>query len=287
LLASFHVPTFVLLALFQVPTPADLVFGHICVTAFLAALLGWPLRWLWRLCRRVRGFATAENSRIVLHYEPELSRREIISAVLQSCEEELDSLTRLFGSPLRSRVTVYLFSHWRDISVIRGPGIGGLAIPLANAVVIANDNRVPELMRHELAHLFAFRWSLHPPPLLREGIAVWLQGTVFGQPIDTAVLSLLRAGGPRLSSLLQSKFFFSEANRHMCYVLAGSFTGFLIRRYGWDRYRKLYRNCAGTRFRAKFQKYIGVSLEEAEWHWRNERIVMPILNRRSGRKPHS
>jgi hypothetical protein len=69
-------------------------------------------------------------------------------------------------------------------------------------------------------------------------------------------------------------------------LLAGSFTGYLIRRFGWDRYRKLYRRCDGVRFRAKFQKYIGVSLEQAEWRWRNELIVMPILNNRLGRKPH-
>lgn len=272
------------------PPPIGLLFVWLCPIAFGmaigAASLGWRRRWLWRFCRHVRRFATVENSRIVLHYEPELKRGEITSAFLQSCEKELDNLTRWSGSPLRGRVTVYLFSHWRDISAIYGPGYGGFAMSLANAIVLANDNRVPESMRHELAHLFAFRWSVLAPLLLSEGLAFWLQGSVGGQSIDGEALTLLRQGSPRLSKFLCSKFFLAETRRHSCYVLAGSFTGFLACSYGWDCYRKLYRRCNGIRFRAKLQKCFGISLEKVEWQWRNELIVMPILNRRVGRKPH-
>lgn len=91
---------------------------------------------------------------------------------------------------------------------------------------------------------------------------------------------------PTYPLVFLSKSFFAEPQRYSCYVLAGSFTGFLIRRYGWKSYRKLYRLCDGIRFKAKFQKCFGISLEKAEWQWRNEVMVMPILNRRLGRKPH-
>jgi hypothetical protein len=65
--------------------------------------------------------------------------------------------------------------------------------------------------------------------------------------------------------------------------LAGSFTGFLLRRHGWEAYRRLYRLCDGLRFRAKFEKCFGVTLEKAEWQWRNEMTVPEILKRRLGR----
>jgi hypothetical protein len=282
---------FFIISLFVIPGPLReaFVFMHIVVTALLAVLFVpffWRFRWLWRFCRQVRRFGTIENSRIVLHYEPELEGREAFPLLLLTCRTELDSLTRLFGSPLRRRVKVFFFARWQDVAAIVGPGCGGLAISQGNVIVIARDNCVPESMRHELAHLFSSRWNVFAPPLLSEGLSVSLQGTVWGQPIDSAALSLLRQGGLRLSSLLQSKFFFAEPRRHSCYTLAGSFTGFLIRRYGWARYRKLYRRCSGFRFRATFQKCIGISLERAEWQWRNEVMVMPILNRRLGRKPH-
>lgn len=282
-LAMLQIESFCLLVLlqitlFEVPDSAGLIFSQSCfVTAFLAAIFGasfgWRHRWLWRLCRHVRRFATVENARIVLHYEPELESAEI-SAFLRSYEEELDKLTLRFGSPLRGRVTVYLLSHWRDISAIYGPGYSGFAIFAAKAVVIANDNGVPELLRHELAHLFSFRWSRFAPALLSEGLSVWLQETNGGQPIDSVALPLLQQGGPNLASLLRSKSFHAEARRQCCYIMAGSFTGFLIRRYGWKRYRKLYYLCDGIRFRAKFQKCFDVSLETAERQWRSELLAM-------------
>lgn len=269
------------------PLRVWLVSLFVSVTALMAAfvvLCGWRHPWLWRFSRQVRRFLTAENTRIVLHYEPELEGGETISALLQSCQLELDDLTRWFGFPLRGRVTVYLFARWQNIRAIFGPNYRGTAIFRANAIIIARDNYVPVLMRHELVHLFAARWNIFAPPLLSEGLAVYLQGVIWEQPIGAAVLPLLRQGVPKLPSLLRSKYFFAEPQRRSCYTLAGSFTGFLIRRFGWDRYRRLYRRCDGFRFRAKFRKCIGVSLEEAEWQWRNE--VMPILNRKIGRKPH-
>jgi hypothetical protein len=290
-------PAFVLLALLQCvlilellfspdPLRESFIFLHVVFTALVAVPYGWRFRWLLRFCRHVQRFATIENPRIVLHYDPQLKRGENLSDLLQSCQKELDNLAGWFGSPLRGRLTVFLFTHWKDISAIFGPGYAGTALFQANAIVLANDNRVPEVLRHELTHLFAFRWSLFAPPLLSEGIAVWLQGCFWGRSIDDEARTLILRGSPRLSRLLRSRFFFAEPQRRSCYILAGSFTGFLIRRYGWDRYRKLYRGCDGFRFAARFQKCFGISLAKADWQWRNEVMVMPILNRRLGRKPH-
>src|SRR5208337_906949 len=100
---------------------------------------------------------------------------------------------------------------------------GGAALSFANSIFIAVDNCVQQSKRHEFAHLFSFRWSLLAPPLLSEGLSVWLQETAWGQPIDTVVRPLLGNQSLRLPSLLQSKFFFAEPHRHACYVLAGSF----------------------------------------------------------------
>jgi hypothetical protein len=183
-------------------------------------------------------------------------------------------------------VNVFFFARCRDISAIFGFQYGALAICQANAIILSKENCAAETVRHELAHLFSNRWNPRAPTLLSEGLSVYLQQTIWWQPMDAAALPLLRQGGPKLSLLLESKFFFFEPQRWTCYILAGSFTGFLIRRFGWDRYRKLYRRCRNIRFRATFQKCIGISLDKAEWQWRNEVMIMAILNRRLGRKPH-
>jgi hypothetical protein len=289
-------PAFLLLAVLLALSLSSLIRrdppGFLCfqvgLTSLLIAFHRWQQRWLWKFCARVRHFATVENARIVLHYEPELQRLPIISYLLHSCEKELDDLTRWFGSPLRGRVTVYLFAHSKEIAAIyRRPNCGGTIIWRANAIVIANDNCVEESMRHELVHLFASRWSALAPPLLSEGLAVCLQGKFFGQSIDCETLPVLRQGIPKLSKLLRWEYFYTEPQLRWCYVLAGSFTGFLIRRYGWERYRELYRSCNGYDFSAKFQKCFGISLKTAARMWRNEVMVKPILILKFGQHPYT
>jgi hypothetical protein len=254
-----------------IPASVTLLFG------------GRRLRWLWRFARRVRQFRTASKGQIVLHSAPELDWKWHMPTLLQRCQVELDRLMDQFGAPLRGRVVVYLFARHKDIREIFGPQYGGAALLQANAIIIADDNNIQESMRHEFAHLFSGRWNWFAPPLLSEGLSVWMQETWHGLPVDTAARPLLRNRSLKLPLLLKPRFFFAESYRHSCYVLAGSFSGFLIRRYGWQKYRKLFRMCDGTRFRKKFEKCYGVTLEKAECQWRNEIVVLEILSRRLGK----
>lgn len=57
-----------------------------------------------------------------------------------------------------------------------------------------------------------------------------------------------------------------------CYLVAGSFTGFLIRTYGWDQYRQFYR-LRKQQFLTNFKKCFEVSLEEAGLRWRHEMMA--------------
>ncbi len=180
-------------------------------------------------------------------------------------------------------MTVFLFANHRDIGKVFGPFIAGKALRIANAIAIAHDTNVQELVRHELAHLFSWRWNLLAPPLLSEGLSVWLQEAWGGQPIDWAARRELANPNLKMRLLLNPRFFYSKPpQRQSCYVLAGSFTGFLIRRFGWQQYRKCYRLCNGRRFQAKFKACFGLSLEQAEWKWRNEILAMEVLVRRLG-----
>ncbi len=243
-------------------------------------LFGWHARPYWRLCKQIRQFHTIASCRVVLHYSPRLDDQLDFSVLLQRCEKELDELTQRFGFRLRRRVVVFLFASYRDVGKVFGPAYAGIALSPLNAVVIANDMNLKRMVRHELAHLFSNRWNLHAPPLLQEGLSVWLEGSRASQPTDIATWLSLADQDLRVPQLLNRKFFFSKAHVYACYALAGRFTGFLIRRYGWERYRRFYRRCYGPRFRAQFTRCFGVSLEKAEWQWRNELLVMEVLNRR-------
>src|SRR5262249_51452329 len=154
----------------------------------------------------------------------------------------------------RRRVVVYVFDTCSAVSRIFGASYYGTALRLANAIVVVDSTCVEETERHELVHLFAARWNSVAPPLWSEGIAVWLQRTVPYRPMDWAAGPLLANRDLRLSRLLKPEFFFAPPQCHACYVLAGSFTGFLIRRYGWDRYRWFYRASNDERWQEKFRR---------------------------------
>ncbi len=246
----------------------------------LGLLFWWRFRWLWRFGKHVRGYGTIKQGRVVLHYASELAAIWDLAELSHRCQAELDQLKQRFGFPLRRRVVVYLFPRWQDIAKIFGARFGGAALSTANVIVIADDNNVIRSMRHELAHLFSLRWNTLTPPLLSEGLSVWCEGGDSAQSTDSVARRLLTNRSLKLSRLLDPAFFFSDPYRHDCYALAGSFTGFLIRRYGWERYERLYRCCNGYRFKAKFNRCFGVTFEKAEWQWRNELILPQIFRRR-------
>lgn len=261
-----------------------IAFSVVAIRYYLAWRSGRPLAWLWHLTRRVKRFHTLNYRNIVLHYEPALERRCDISAFLRCCKVELDRLTTHFGRPLRGRVVVYYFARHEDIGSIFGHGYGGWALWHSNAIVVADDNYLLESVRHEFGHLFSNRLNPNlPPPLFSEGLCVWLQQTEWGLPIDTAVRRLLKDRKLTLPLMLNPKFFFDEANRITCYAISGSFSGFLIRRHGWQTFCSFFRTSHRLRFKRTFKKSFGVSLEKAEWQWRSELAVMEILNRRLGR----
>jgi hypothetical protein len=284
-LFGIALPVLLLLAVFRIASIPDTTWavgvplGLLAIAAGVSFWILWRSRWLARLGWRVRGFRTVHSGRIVVHHDPDLDCLLDMRAILQSCDAELQAMDEWFGRPLHGRAVVFLFAHYREIAAIDGSDVGGFALPMARAIVIANDCR-PESLRHEFAHVFAARWNTAAPPLLSEGLAVWLQETEYGQPIDAVARRYLRDCSVTLTQLLDPRCFYRDPHRHACYAIAGSFTGFLVRRHGWERYQQMYRVPRGFRYRVRLEKCLGQTLEEAERQWRRELILMEVHERR-------
>ena len=215
-------------------------------------------------------FQTIASDRIVLRTTPHRLTTWPLDQFLARCETELDKLTEVFGASISCPVTVYLFAKCHDFGWIFGRQSGGLALTACNSIVIAEENSPVELMRHELAHLFAAGISSRSPPLFQEGLAMWCQTTQKGLHVDDVATPLVYATKYKLSSLLKPEFFFKELRRHHCYLLAGSFTSYLIRRYGWEAYRQFYRKSDSVFMHWQFKRRFGLSLEKAEKEWRRK-----------------
>jgi hypothetical protein len=261
-------------------SPGLLVVG----TLYFLLCVGSHARWLWWFLPHVARFRTWSKPGIVIHYARELDQLWDWSILAQHCEKEAEDLGRRVGFALRRPIVVYFFAAHTTIGRIFGRHYGGTALHHANAIVIPLDCCWQEMMRHELVHLFSARWTPRTCTLLNEGLATCLQETWGGRPIDLLALPLLGNGALRLPALLDRKFFFSDPYRRFCYILAGSFTGFLIRRFGWDTYRRLFCMAVRVRFHVALQRCCGQSLERAEAEWRAELQTVAVLRARLERE---
>ena len=239
-----------------------------------------PNLWLWRVSRRVVGFCTLTSARVSLLFPAGLDEAIELQEIIRWSEADLDDLSQRFGIRLPRRLTVVLMSSHRDITGDFGRPMAGTALMAANAVVLAADSPLRKGLRHELAHLFAFRWNTSAPHLVQEGLAVWLQGTTPDQTDTAEVIDSDLAFDTDPLSMLDAKYFFAPDQIHASYVLAGGFTGFLIRRFGWDQYRRFYSKAQRWTFRSVFHRHFGMSFETAWQRCHDESVAMTSLNRR-------
>jgi hypothetical protein len=204
-----------------------------------------------------------------LRYSPKRSATWSLDYFISNCRDELENLEELFGYSLKGKVTIYLFPAWRQIAELFGRHVGGVALSKNLAIAIAEDNSPLELVRHELAHLFAHKLSEHAPPLFSEGLAVWCQSTTRGLHVADAAMLIVHAKRFKLSMLLKRSYFFDDQHRYHNYLLAGSFTDFLIKQHGWPTYRRFYRKCDSLFMKSYFKRHFKMSLLDAEKQWRS------------------
>ncbi|MFO0845377.1 MAG: hypothetical protein U0797_23840 [Gemmataceae bacterium] len=177
----------------------------------------------------------------------------------------------MWAGLLRKRVRAFVFPNSESVQAVFGPLYSGIALAELHAIVVPLGVPLAEWFRHELTHLFSHRWNLGAAALAGGPVRVAPADRSAATSIDGLAATLLWVEDHSLRRLLDREFFLAAASRHQCYVLAGSFTGFLIGRFGWEAYRKFYKGQQGNkRFDARFQKRFGLSLEEAERLWRED-----------------
>jgi hypothetical protein len=203
---------------------------------------------------------------------------------LTYCRFARNDLVRRFGVSF-TRLHVFVFDNKETIVNLAGAPFGGFALPRSSSVVVARCGLLEDMARHELVHVFAARWNSNAPGLLREGLAVWLQRKYGSITIDDAARNCIRGqpthghgsaaefyvkGRRPLFHCLQEKNFCDAKRGYACYVLSGSFTGYLLRHFGWSRYQRWYRVATSNSIVRDFERTFGLTLDQAEKKWRVE-----------------
>ncbi len=233
----------------------------------LVVIAAWRSRWVLPLAWRTWRFRTTVSPHFVLHYDRGVGESRDVQALLAGFESVLGELGGYFGFALGGRHPVFLFANYQDVArVYRGPA-AGFAVHLGKIICIADDARPGDCFRHELCHLFAFHWNLRAPFLLSEGLPTWFQVAGKEAALHAEALAVLRGGNWSLSRLPLRLAFYSKEHSHSCYVLAGSFTGYLVQHYGWHTYGRFFRAARRTGLSSSFKEHYGQTLEAAERQW--------------------
>jgi hypothetical protein len=239
------------------------------------AMFGAEPPWIRRLVAVGRWFEVLAGPRVVLRYAPEVKQFWFPELALKLCEQELEWLTKRFEFSLRQPVTVFLMARTRAYQSIFRDHFGGRALPAANVIVLSDESwLLTESIRHELVHLFTASWNEDAPPLLNEGLAVALQGRCDGRLLDHVPNYIFKDRRLKLAAMVDPQYFYEKNRCRGCYALAGSFTGFLLRRFGWSCFRELFIHSTKEGFRAQFKQRLGLALEEAEAAWREEVVLV-------------
>jgi hypothetical protein len=199
------------------------------------------------------------------------------------CELRLSQLEDFYGVRVGGRVTVFLFADAAQKQRLMGAAETYIAKPWRREVYLQHQLFPHPVLKHELAHVVtgemargpfrvAARWGVVPLPGLIEGAAVagaW-EGESDATPHQWS-RAMLEAGLTPPIDVITGLGFFTHASG-TAYTAAGSFSRWLIERFGAARYRAVY---AGGDFAAVY----GRPLRELEREWHAFLRTVPVPER--------
>ena len=231
-------------------------------------------RHLWRFARSTWRFRKLSCGRLGLWYAPEVAHQIDLAGYLNSCERWAEELTERFGVSLRRRLLIYMFVDSAEIDHIFETSSHGTALTGGDAILVAancGDCTVEQLTRHEVAHLFSYYLSSAGPPFKDEGLAVFLEGSWGKKEVDYHALQILLAEPLYpLDWLWSEPAIFCGPYEFNAYVIAGSFSAYLIRRFGWDDYRRFFGLAGPENLDRAFTNTFKMTPAAAERDWRSE-----------------
>lgn len=230
-------------------------------------------RWLSFVLRFVALSVLAASCAPVLRSALTCEGIQILSNELTSAEaeeycryavRERKKVEGYWGATWSETIRIHVSSSYR-ISRALVPGHFGnrgfMEMPLRRV----RENSAALL--HEIVHIYAPNNNR----FLAEGLAVYLHGKLAGNPAfpnfgeDLRRLAVRRLSGvkslERLNSVRTPRPLSTVIEEETAYILAGSFVGFLIERYGLASFRGLYET-------ENYEKIYGKSLEVLQNEWR-------------------
>lgn len=224
-----------------------------------------------------RGWRTKETKALVCHYE---KGREPSAFQLKRLDEFCRKISSDLNVTLDRKIDYYKCDSWDEIGKVFGSGPATGRAKIENCAVAA----VYWTSFHEIAHVFLGQLSRNwPSSFIMDGAACYFGG---GSMATTEVqlswaqsLVLYKQDLP-IVDIIQEKGFWSAEDMNDPYAESSSFVGFLIAKFGIDKFKDLYGYRDRTEdFQAEIKRIYGENVADLEHEWRDwlGRLVLPQI----------
>ena len=188
---------------------------------------------------------TIESRHFIIHY-PLSVKENLIKDIAVHHEYYYKALSEFFKDSLNKKIESFLFLNDGQKKRLFGSGNADVAKPWLLQIYISYDDYNSSL-KHELAHCFTsafakglFKVAYNFNPYLIEGAAV-AADPIYDENYIHYMASLAYNNGYKidLKNLFGYMSFFKQASS-ISYIFAGSFSKYLIDKYGIEKYKRLY-----------------------------------------------
>ncbi len=186
-----------------------------------------------------------ETKHFSIHYSPLINKR-LIKVIALHHEYYYSELVKFFHQAPGEKITSYIFASADQKGALFGSSSADVAKPWLLQTYTTYNNYNTTL-RHEIAHCFTaefgkgiFKIADNFNPALIEGAATAADPMYDENYIHSmAALAYKNGYKVRLEELFNYLNFFRQ-NSSLSYIYAGSFSDYLIRTYGIEKFKKLY-----------------------------------------------
>ncbi len=210
------------------------------------------------------GLLTMTTDHHVFLYEPGSAAEQDIEdlAPWQSGEYER-ALELLQVDALELPIRTYLYPDNATKGQVTGNSGNGHANPMNFEVHAVYSAALQAVGAHEDTHVIAWhRIGDTAWPLMGEGLAVWVNGPWWGEPLEHWMVEYRDSGElPSLQELIDSFWTISDG---ITYPVAGHFVGWLEGEYGIDVVKELY---VAEDLDQAFADDLGMTVEQLEAVW--------------------
>lgn len=202
-----------------------------------------------------------ESKHFAFYYE---KGDEISSADMKKCEEHYNVFTEFFGIKTDKKIKYYKYINPDRKEQLTGFGGYGKVMPYRYELHSAYS-----FHPHEITHILSITIG-NPPAMMAEGLAVlygWKEGWQ-GKPFDFWVKEYIKENKLLPLEEISKTVNFRKYPEDITYPEAASFLEFLIKKYGVEKFKAVYKNADEENIDSAFKKIYGKNLKELEKEWK-------------------